>query len=132
MEICNANEFHYDRNGNFQFDEDNLFYAHHQCLQRFWAAIDRGVNVIILDNTNLAERDLHMYEQECEKIQASMLCINFKCEDIRDAYELAARSTHAIPEEVTERQYELFSNNPPPLRAWMISTEYRGDFRLIR
>jgi len=62
--ICSANDF-FMQNGVFQFNADDLGRAHDACFNRCLAGLsqarDQGPDIIIVDNTNLRNRDFERY-----------------------------------------------------------------------
>jgi len=63
--ICSADDYHYfgaeKIKENYKFDINNLHAAHKQCKTRFIEGLDSNEPLIIVDNTNIKERDYKFY-----------------------------------------------------------------------
>lgn len=63
--VCSADDFHYfgkeNIPENYKFSPDNLHLAHKQCKERFVDGLDYNEPLIIIDNTNIKERDYKFY-----------------------------------------------------------------------
>src|SRR5271165_5244264 len=59
-QICSADQYFETVNG-YKFDRTKLGDAHSFCFGSFLAAIQRGVEMIIVDNTNTSATELNPY-----------------------------------------------------------------------
>jgi predicted kinase len=121
-EICSADEFFYDEKGVYMFDSSQLNAVHEQCQDRFAAAMKRGVDCIIIDNTNLYMWEFADYEWEGHQSGYHMKYVEFECENFQHARMLLNRTTRDIDIEILERKFNAFKNQH--LReAIMVPTE---------
>ena len=62
VEICTADDFFYDAQGNYNFDPKLLGHAHRQCQERFEHSLEHGTaSLIIVANTNTKPSDFAFY-----------------------------------------------------------------------
>jgi predicted kinase len=51
--VVSADDFWYDDDGNYNFDRERLSEAHAACRRRAQEALDKGVAIVAVDNTNM-------------------------------------------------------------------------------
>jgi deoxyadenosine/deoxycytidine kinase len=69
-EICCADDFFTDENGNYNFDATKLHLAHTECQEKFERAIaltNHDVRLVIVANTNTKEKDVNHYKKLVEE-----------------------------------------------------------------
>jgi hypothetical protein len=59
--ICSADNWFFDKEGIYKFDGRKLSEAHNACLKLVIDAIDDGIQLIIVDNTNIKFREFSVY-----------------------------------------------------------------------
>jgi predicted kinase len=63
--ICSADDYHYFGKEqileNYKFDLNNLHIAHKQCKEKFTEGLNNNEPLIVIDNTNIKERDYKFY-----------------------------------------------------------------------
>ena len=93
-EICSADAFFVDFDGQYRFSASLLQNAHDFCKGRFLLQMERCVNLIIIDNTNLKLQDYEFYKTQARKHGYNVEVVQIKCESVLDAQYAAARSVH--------------------------------------
>lgn len=62
--ICCADDYFIDNNGNYNWDINNLHYAHSYCQNTFIEALLNNINTIIVSNTSTKETDVNLYRNK--------------------------------------------------------------------
>lgn len=60
-EICSADHYFYNEDGDYCFDANRLGEVHKLCKQKFLTALEDKIKLIIVDNTNCTESELNFY-----------------------------------------------------------------------
>jgi predicted kinase len=109
--ICSADKFFVDHNG-YNFDINNLGEAHNWCMREFIRALQDDMDLVIVDNTNIAIEDISPYvavgrafDYEVEIIQ-----VNTSPEVA------AARNVHQVPIERVLHMYKRLHTIKLPRR----------------
>lgn len=79
--------------GTYAFDPSKLGEAHGQCFRRFIAAVQEGVETVIVDNTNTTATEVAPYVLGGEAHGYKVEVIRVTC----DPDVAAARNTHGVP-----------------------------------
>ena len=106
--ICSADQYFIDPAGRYKFDHRKLGEAHAFCRGKFKAALELGVELIIVDNTNTQRWEFAPYI-EMAKLH------NYECEEIIvGRFEEAAikiyanRNVHGVPLEAVLKMAKRF------------------------
>jgi len=121
-EICSADDFFYDMSGIYTFDKSQLKTVHKECHDRFTATMKRGVDCIIIDNTNINMWEFAEYELDGRQGGYRFKYVEFECENFQHARILLNRTNHDIDLEVLERKFKAFKNQHIP-EAITVSTD---------
>jgi predicted kinase len=111
-EVCSADEFFYEQKGCYVYDQGKLDEAHHKCRARFREAMARGVDCIIIDNSNLSPWEFRIYWDDAHLNGYACQFVEFVCENEVAAYELLRRTTHDIPADVLRNKMEGYQKSP--------------------
>ena len=65
--ICTADDYHYDKNGNYNFKFGNLKKAHESCRLKFSKLIEKEEESIVVANTNIKPSEYKFYVDLAEK-----------------------------------------------------------------
>ena len=106
-QICSADAWMQGPNG-YEWRASDLHYAHSSCQEECARAIDSKVDVICIDNTNIMPREFIPYLEM--SVDHVLRIVTFPCESLHDAIALARRSAHGVPDSVTKRRFEQFSD----------------------
>ena len=97
--VCSADDF-FMRGGNYEFKLELAGLAHKLCQDKFRAAVNAGVNYVIVDNTNTTYREVRPYAEyalangyELRFIELQPLPLDV----------LEKRNIHNVPRETLER-----------------------------
>ena len=61
--VCCADDYFTDADGKYNFDPTKLHAAHRECQLKALLAMERGMRVVIIANTNTKTKDFKAYEQ---------------------------------------------------------------------
>lgn len=103
VEWMSADDFFETPHG-YEFDASRIAEAHADCFDRFEAAIEEGTEVLIVHNTNCAEREFVRYQKlaEASGYTVFVLVVENRHGD---------KSVHAVPEETLQRRENILRNN---------------------
>lgn len=59
-----ADDFWYDDKGNYNFDQNRIYYAHKNCYEKAFKALDEGIQYVIVANTFVTHKDMKPYLKE--------------------------------------------------------------------
>jgi len=107
--VVSADHFFMDADGNYRFDIKKLHKAHGQCLYRFARALEEGVGLVIVDNTNTRAREMRPYLNIANEngYSVSIICLRV---DPKVAFE---RGIHGVSRETTEEMAKRLENPLP-------------------
>lgn len=93
-------------NGNYVFDPKKLGYNHQRNKDRVQQAVNVGIDVIIVDNTNLTLDEVYPYALMGIKANYSIFLQEPATTWARDIDELMKRGTHNVPRQSYERMLQ--------------------------
>lgn len=112
VEICSADDYWGE---DYNFNPRNLPRAHQVCQQKAVKAMANRVGVIIIDNTNIKERDTRFYAEEAKKYGYTVWQVVFDDPLEECKARNASRPPHRrIPDHVLERQSREMEFLPYP------------------
>ena len=111
-EVCSADEFFYDQEGCYVYDQEKLDEVHQKCCARFREAMARGVDCIIIDNSNLSPWEFKIYWTDAQLNGYAYQFVEFVCENEAAANELLRRTTHKMPANVLRNKMEVYQSSP--------------------
>jgi predicted kinase len=118
VEICSADSYFTDAEGNYNFDVEKLSKAHAQCLRKFISSCSSHVETVVCDNTNTTMQEIAPYMAVAQAFGYSVrviLCIGTQ-------KECTERNVHGVPTEVVYRQidrmHELLNQWPSYWPLW--------------
>lgn len=101
---CAADDFFYDREGNYNFDVTELQEAHSWCKERVEVAMEGGVDVIILSNTSTAEWEFKPYMTLAGEY-------GYTVDSLIKENRHNGKSVHDVPDKILEVQRQRLRNN---------------------
>lgn len=128
FEICSADDFFYDNRGIYRYDRLRLHDVHMQCQERCSEAIRRGVDCVIIDNSNLGAREYDPFVNMAVRSKRyNVQLVEFDCRDPEQADELLRRTRHNIEQHVLAGKLAKYHGS---LRADAIrvSSDFRSGF----
>lgn len=104
VEIHSTDNYFLNKQGEYQFDPRKLAYNHKQCQLAFRSGATKGINVLIVDNTNVRAKDRAPYVRVAEELgyEVELMLVGQTDEEAVKTY--AARNKHNVPEQVVQRQ----------------------------
>lgn len=102
--ICEADHWHYDEDGVYNWKAENLHFAHRSCQDRVSEAMLYDVKRIIVSNTCTTEKELKPYIDLAEKY--SYTVFSLVVENRHDG-----SSVHAVPEDIVNKQERKLRNS---------------------
>lgn len=107
-EICSADHFFCNEDGDYCFDANRLGEAHKLCKQKFLTALENKINLIIIDNTNCTESELNFYIEHGREKGYTVFSLIIENRN-------NTKNIHNVPEITLEKQ-ELKLKNSLKLR----------------
>lgn len=104
-EICCADDYFIDEQGNYNFDPKKLHKAHRYCFDKFVEAQrNPSINKIIVANTNTADWEFERYEEMARNVGDSIFYIVIENRH-------GSNDVHGVPEPVKEKQAKKLINS---------------------
>jgi predicted kinase len=106
--IFQADAFWYTLSGKYEYDSKLAGYAHDFCRGKVAFAAKRGVNLIIVDNTNITIEEMKPY-LTIAAIFGYQVTIEYSGTPWAwDVKECVARNQHAVPEDVIQSMKDKY------------------------
>ena len=99
--VCSADDFHYDNEGNYNFDPAKMSEAHAYCKALFADKIDKGQELVIVANTNTSWSEFKDYGLYAEL--NGYLVFHLIVETRHDN-----KNNHEVPDETVKRMRDRF------------------------
>lgn len=115
---CSA-DYYFDRLG--RFDASKLPEAHGECFSDAVYCVQKGIEVVIIDNTNLQTWEISPYAALANAFGYDFEIMQVSC-DPKVAF---ARQTHGVPEKAHAAMVESFRN--VKLLPWWKVTTVSGE-----
>jgi len=108
--IASADLYFTGADGVYRFNMKNIGKAHDFCHATFSSALERGDELIVVDNTNVKVRDFKPYVEEAKAAGYEVSIVRLAC-----SVEVAAkRGIHGVPLAVVERMAESLESSKLP------------------
>lgn len=109
VEICSADDYHMV-NDKYDWKPENVGKAHKSCQDKFLKALKDDVNFVIVDNTNVREKDVQIYLDMAH--EHGYLCTIIRpdtpwAEDVIECYK---KNTHSVPLHTIEAMLNSIKN----------------------
>lgn len=105
--VCSADHFFDGR----EFDPFLLGQAHATCMRVFLDAVGEGIDIVILDNTNICKWEYENYETIAKMLGYQVEIIEITVDSIRELCQCADRNVHAVPKSVVANQAMRFERD---------------------
>lgn len=102
--VCSADDL-FVENGVYRFDLAKLGHAHRACWRKFQRALQDGLELVVVDNTNLSAAEIAPYVLPAEAWGYQVEIVRVHC----DPAVAFARQTHGVPAEGFARMVEAFN-----------------------
>ena len=102
--ICEADDYHYNDDGVYEFNPNNLKYAHNECYNKFMNLIEDNESLVIVSNTSTTHKEFDKYYTYA--INNGYRVVVTIVENYREG-----KSIHDVPDEAMERMRQRFQIN---------------------
>ncbi|CAL8081817.1 unnamed protein product [Orchesella dallaii] len=109
-EICSADHFFINRQGQYNFKREQLGEAHGSCRTKCQNAMQRGDSPVIIDNTNTRIDEMMPYVQLAIEHNYDIRIVEPKTDWKRKANILAQKTVHGVPKRSIQDQLDRFEN----------------------
>ncbi len=110
-----ADDYFLDDQGKYNWSGERVSAAHQWNYERVKKAMDEGISPVILDNTNVAKRDLRALKPVIEYAESKGYDVRIeetKTPWAFDAEELVKRNQHGVNMETIQKQLRRWYPNP--------------------
>jgi len=104
--VCSTDDF-FMVDGLYRFDPTQLTEAHHTCFRKFTQAVDRDVEIVVVDNTNIYAAEFAPYVTYAASREYEVKILTVWC-GLETAFE---RQSHNVPIEVLIKMYAALLKN---------------------
>ncbi|XP_042869364.1 2',3'-cyclic-nucleotide 3'-phosphodiesterase-like isoform X2 [Penaeus japonicus] len=118
--VCSA-DFYFMRSGKYKFRADKLKQAHQACQNKATASASRGMNVIIIDNTNVRNWEMKFYLHLASEYLYVPVIVEPQTPWCRDAHELAERNSHGVEKSIIEQKVKSYQEVLPLYFGWFLN-----------
>lgn len=109
--ICSADHFFTNSSGVYNFDRNLLGKAHAACRDKFVKALEAGIPLVIVDNTNVVFSDLKDYVSFAAMADYNVKLVESKAPWRNNIKECFKRNQHGVPLETIQRMYDRYQSN---------------------
>jgi len=95
-------------NGKYEFDINRLGTMHQKNFENFEDSLHNGVNIVVVDNTNLRPREYNKYIISAEEAGYPIAIVTFVPDELEKHVE---RNTHNVPVETIEKMRDYLLQN---------------------
>lgn len=99
-QVCSADHYFIGEDGVYRFDRTKLGTAHLICQDKYAQALIAGVNVVIVDNTNIRRHDFKYYKDLALAKGYEFFEVAVGDHSVDDSMK---RNQHAVPRETLEK-----------------------------
>lgn len=111
--VCSADHWFLNSAGEYLFAVTELGRAHLACQEKFREAVEGGVRHLVVDNTNVALREVRLYLAQAEEHGYEVRVVRFLC----DPEVCVSRNVHGVSREVIKARAALLSQPVPWLET---------------
>lgn len=127
VEIVSADKFFYELGGGeYKFDPSKIGNAHSSCFRKFIEALQSGVNLIVVDNTNTSGIEISPY-----KLAADAFDYEVEIRQVEsDPEESFKRNLHGVPKPAIDAMHGALQQPVPPwweIKKYKSKTSETGD-----
>lgn len=100
--ICTADDYHTNRNGNYNFDISRIGDAHSWCQRKCRRFMKKRIQNIIIANTNTTEKELKPYMDMAKEF-------GYRTFSIITENRHGSETIHKVPEETMDKMENRFN-----------------------
>eukprot|EP00111_Clytia_hemisphaerica_P019220 TCONS_00056767-protein len=109
--ICSADDYRYNRKGEYIFSVDQLYKTHLQCQNKAETYCSKQIHVIIIDNTNIHSKDCNPYLTLAKKYNYFVIFLKMKAQGVDHHVQY---NTHQVPRDTIAKMILSYGSNPLP------------------
>lgn len=102
--ICTADDYHTDKNGNYNWKPENVGKSHEWCQRKCRRFMENKVPLILIANTSTSEREMKPYMDLAIKY-------GYRTSSIVVENRHGGQNVHGVPEETMNKMEERLKNN---------------------
>ncbi len=99
-----ADDYHYDKDGNYNWKQENMYLAHQWCKGAVKESMKQAYKNIIVHNTNTTEKEIKPYLDLSDKYGYEVVSLVVENRHGND-------SVHNVPQEVRDNQEKRLRNS---------------------
>lgn len=110
VEICCADDFFIDSNGNYNWYASGIADAHSMCRSKFSEAIRNDTDTIIIANTNTTRKEYNFYYEEAKKAGyfVQVITVGEFSDEAIERY--AFQNTHGVTKDILVKMRDRFQH----------------------
>lgn len=105
-----ADDYYYDDEGVYRWDPSKIGAAHSQCQRRVKEALELGVPVVVVHNTNTMRKEMKPYLDMAKENDYMVNVVSVFDGGLTDE-QLAARNSHNVPVEAISKMRKRFEHD---------------------
>ena len=103
------------RSGSYKFDPSNLGEAHGQCFKNFIEALQRGLDLVVVDNTNTTSEEIAPYVLGAQAFGYDVEIITISVTNDDDLQKCIVRNKHGVlAGGIIAQQQRILTRQFPP------------------
>lgn len=128
---CSADNYFIQDDGQYMHDVSKLSEAHAWCREKTEKACEAGINVVIVDNTNIKRWEVRNYTKIARQFSYSVIIVEAQTPWKYNSAVLQIRNTHSVPVEVIEKKLKDFEITYPLYFGWFLDKTESKDLHKV-
>ncbi|XP_006822676.2 2',3'-cyclic-nucleotide 3'-phosphodiesterase-like [Saccoglossus kowalevskii] len=128
--ICSADDFRMV-DGQYVFVQADLQAVHEKCQACAKDACEKGINVVIIDNTNVRSWEMKFYVSLANQANYTVVLVEPKTAWRFNALELAMKNKHNVSIDVLQKKVISFEHVMPQFFGWFLNYQDSARIRDI-
>lgn len=104
VEICEADQFFFNKKGEYVFDPRRLTDAHNFCRDKCLKFLESGVDLVVVSNTSVHNRDVSIFQSYAERFGYRFISLIVENRS-------NTKDVHNVPKETIIKQDKTLRNN---------------------
>lgn len=110
--ICSADDHFIQEDGSYQFNPYEIALAHQKCQFKFFDAISKGVETVVVDNTNVCLWEFTNYYQQAVFFGYRVIIVDLHPSTEQEARAMLERNSHGVPVELGLGMFKRWQVTP--------------------
>jgi len=102
--VCSADDYYILKYGSYQWNAEEIGKAHEYCRHKFEVSLIDGYNLVIVANTNTAEKEFSWYKETAEKYSYNVFSLIVENRH-------GGINQHDVPEQTLNKQAQNIRNS---------------------